>query len=332
MNDLGEDGTRLVDGFGRIARSLRVSVTDRCNLRCQYCVPACAEAVAARPDCFDPAGFATVARVAVRLGIHHVRLTGGEPLVRSDLPEIVRMLKRDAGVSEVALTTNGMLLESRAESLARAGLDRVTVSVDSLDAMRFTEITRGGRLDTVWRGIHAAQATGLAPVKVNVVVQRGINDDEFDSWIRLAAEQPLGVRFLELMPIGEMAEDYSRAVNLSEIRQLLIERHGLVKVAGPGGNGPARYYQQPGALGTIGFITPVSDHVCDVCSRLRLTAEGGLRACLASDQQLDLRDAVRQRDEGAIEAAFRHVVAHKPRGHQWTQGAVTLTRMKVLGG
>lgn len=318
----------LSDRFGRHVRSLRISVIDRCNLRCRYCVPS--RHLAPSPRQLPIDALVRIARVAVGFGVSHVRLTGGEPLLRRELPELVRGLK-GAGVADVALTTNGVLLAQNAAALAQAGLDRVTVSIDSLREERFASITQGGRLDEVWEGVQAAEEAGLRPVKVNVVVLGGVNDDELDDWVKLVDDRALSVRFLELMPVGGLPPP-GAPVNLARLRRELVARTGLVPVEGPQGNGPARYFQRPGAAGTIGFITPVSDDVCQVCSRLRLTSEGMIRPCLAHDTGVDLHDAALAGDEAAIAAGLRRAVAEKPARHGWERGHRTTGRMVVLGG
>ncbi len=328
MAEVGRGALELSDSHGRRIRSLRISVIDRCNLRCRYCVPS--RHLAPSPRQLPPEALVNIARVAVRRGVSHVRLTGGEPLLRPELPEIIRGLKA-AGVADVALTTNGVLLGEKAAALAKAGVDRVTVSVDSLRPERFSYITQGGRLDDVWQGLRIAEDVGLRPVKINVVVMGGINDDELDDWVKLVDDRALSVRFLELMPIGDVPPP-GRPVNLAKLRRELVARTGLVGVAGPGGNGPARYFQRPGAAGTIGFITPVSDDVCSVCSRLRLTAEGLVRPCLAHDTGVDLHDAAIAGDDAAIEAGLARAVEDKPLRHGWESGRRTVGRMVVLGG
>lgn len=324
----------LIDTCGRLVKSLRISVTDRCNLRCMYCLPQ--EAVAfGRTDAllsFDD--LVCAVRVACRLGIDHVRLTGGEPLVRPGVPDLVARLKRETKIREVALTTNGVLLARHVDRLAEAGLDRLTVSVDSLQPDRFQAITCLGSLDDVWSGIRRAAAVGLRPLKINVLVLRGMNDDEIDAWVELTRDHDLVVRFLELMPVGEGASISlaSRFVDLTQVRRRLVNALGIVPVEGMAGNGPARYWQLPGAAGVLGFITPISDRYCSSCSRFRLTATGDLRPCLAHELSVPLRDAIRARDDARIEAGFARAAALKPVGHAWSDGAVTPIRMSCIGG
>lgn len=324
----------LVDNCGRLVRSLRISVTDRCNLRCAYCLPHGSGGFERGEELLSFDDILCVARAACRLGIDRVRLTGGEPLVRPGIPELVGRLKRETNVSEVALTTNGILLERHVEALARAGLDRLTVSVDSLQPERFRAITCFGSIDDVWRGVRVAAEAGLRPLKINVLVLRGVNDDEIDAWVDLTRDHDLVIRFLELMPVGEggSAELAGRYVDLTEVRVRLTAQFGLVPIEGIPGNGPARYWHVPGGAGAVGFITPISDAYCDTCSRFRLTSTGDLRPCLAYDLSVPLRDAIRARDDARIEAGFAQAGALKPVGHAWRDGGVTKIRMSRIGG
>ena len=326
--------TRAVDTFGRIHRSLRLSVTDRCNLRCQYCMPL--EGVPCVPSSglmtFEEIVFAV--DVAVSLGIDRVRITGGEPLLRHELPTLIEMIRRNTDVVEIAMTTNGLLLSRRAEELADAGLDRINISLDSLRPDRFRRITRHGLLKTAWAGIEAAARAGFSPLRINTLLLDGFNDDEVDQWLELTREHTIDVRFMELMPIGEGAEMTRRGqfLNLTELRRRLVDELGLVPVGNPVGNGPARYWRLPGAPGRIGFITPLSNPYCDSCSRMRLTSTGQLRACLAQDDHVDLLASLRAGDRKAVEAGFRRALRDKPAGHQWRDGATTDAQMSALGG
>lgn len=327
------DDARLFDACGRLVKSLRISVTDRCNLRCTYCLPR-AVRFGSTAELLSFDDIVRVVRAACRLGIAHVRLTGGEPLVRPDIPELVARLKRETGVREVALTTNGVLLERHVDALAKAGLDRLTVSVDSLRPERFRAITCLGSLHDVWRGIRQAAEAGLRPLKINVLVLRGMNDDEIDAWVDLTREHDLVVRLLELMPVGEgaSAELAQRYVDLTAVRRRLATEFTMVPVEGLPGNGPARYWRVPGAVGVVGFITPISDGYCGSCSRFRLTATGDLRPCLAHELSVPLRAAIRAGDDARIEAGFASAAAMKPVGHAWSDGTVTQIRMSRIGG
>ena len=288
-----------VDAYNRPISYLRISVTDRCNLRCIYCMPL--EGVPWRPhaEILRYEEIETIVRAAADLGISKVRLTGGEPLVRPGIVDLVRMLARIPGVDDLAMTTNGILLPRYAAPLAEAGLQRVNVSLDTLRPERFERITRWGHLEDVLAGMEAAQRAGLEPIKVNTVVIRGMNDDEVVDLARKTLEAGWNVRFIELMPVGNggLVDDRwrERVVTAQEIRGRIEAALGELEPAKvSAGGGPARTYRLPGAQGTLGFITPISEHFCYRCNRLRLTADGQLRPCLLSDQEIDLRAPLRQ--------------------------------------
>lgn len=324
----------LIDGFGRRVNYLRVSVTDRCNLRCDYCMPVDGATPYITKDILSFEEIVRTVRVANRLGIDRVRITGGEPLLRRDLPELVRMLKHETDLVELAMTTNGLLLGRNADALAASGLDWVNVSLDSLRPDRFQRITHFGVLEKVWAGIRRAAAAGLHPIKINTLILEDFNTDEVDQWVALTVDHDLVVRFLELMPIGEAVRLRSLGgfANLTAIRERLVAQYGLVPSHPGRGNGPARYWKVPGARGMIGFITPVSDRYCDTCSRFRLTSDGDLRPCLAYDDHIALGAAIRHGDEAAIEAGFREAARAKPRGHHWEVGQTTSGLMWKVGG
>jgi cyclic pyranopterin phosphate synthase len=273
-------------------------------------------------------------QIANRLGIDRARLTGGEPLVRRDLPVLIKMLRDETDLKELSLTTNGLLLERLAEELASSGLDWINVSLDSLRPDRFTRITRFGLLETVWAGLRRATEVGLKPIKINTLVLKNFNEDEVEDWLNLTMTNEFVVRFLELMPIGEGADltHLGGFANLSEVRDGLIEKFGLVPAKPGRGNGPARYWKAPGAKGMIGFITPISEKYCDTCNRFRLTANGEIRPCLAYDVHVKLLDAIKAGDEDAIRAGFLEAADMKPEGHHWELGQVTQTLMSSLGG
>ncbi len=326
------------DAFNRPINYLRISVTDRCNLRCVYCMPPGGVAACAHADVLTYEEIETVVRAAAMLGLSKVRLTGGEPLVRAGFVELVRKLAAVPGIDDVALTTNGILLAAQARELAAAGLRRVNVSLDTLRPERFAKLTRADALPRVLEGIAAAQAAGLAPVKINTVVVRGLNDDEVADIARTTIEREWHVRFIELMPLGESAEWADQGyVPTAEIRAA-VETLGPLAPAGQAapaaGAGPARYFRLPGARGTVGFISPVSEHFCFHCNRLRLTADGRLRPCLLREDEIDLRTALRA---GAGIAAVADLIAQavrlKPEGHQLARGNAPAGRtMSQIGG
>lgn len=314
---LGLRGGEVHDRFGRAIRVLRVSVTDRCDLRCAYCAPVgsllpCA--ALARREALSPDDIGAVVEAAVGLGIDRVRLTGGEPLVRADIVKIVERLARTRGLARLSLTTNGQRLARLAGPLARAGLGCANVSVDSLDEDRFAAIRRGGSLRLALEGIDATLAAGIA-VKVNAVVLRGLNDQDIVPLALLARERPLHVRFLEYMPSGAWRSgnpDLARFVPGAEVVARIREQLGpLEERARVDGDGPAIYYSVAGWRGSLGVITAVSHPFCDRCNRLRVLADGRLRPCLFAEEAIDLKPAIRA-GRAAIEEALRIAVRAKP--------------------
>jgi cyclic pyranopterin phosphate synthase len=307
------------DDFGRAINYLRVSVTDRCNLRCIYCMPPEGIRKRAHTEILRYEELALVIRAAAVLGICKVRLTGGEPLARLGLPEFVRMISGIPGIDDLSLTTNGTLLARHAAALADAGLHRVNVSLDTLRADRFEQMTRRGRLEDVWAGLAAAQASGLTPIKLNMVVLRGLNDDEVSDLARRTITDGWHVRYIEWMPVGGGIHwSGNGVVPIPEIRGRIEAALGpLEPVHGPKGNGPARYYRLPGAEGTLGFIGALSEHFCSSCNRLRLTADGRLRPCLLSSHEIDLRAALQA---GAsldlVKSLLAQAIQQKPQSHR----------------
>ena len=322
----------LSDSFQRPINYLRISVTDRCNLHCTYCMPSEGIPLMSHEDILSYEEICIVARAAAELGIVKVRLTGGEPLVRAKLTNLLAMLARIQGIDDISLTTNGVLLQRYADELKSAGLHRVNVSLDSLRSDRFHRITRVGDLDDVLRGIEAARQAGLNPVKTNTVVMRGTNDDEVLDFARLTIEGEWHVRFIEYMPFSKGEKADHLLVPVSEIKQR-IETLGELEPSPSSGGGPARYFRLPGARGTIGFISPVSEHFCRACNRLRLTADGKLRPCLFSDTEIDLREPLRR---GAtaddIKRLIQEAASCKPEGHKLGAGITCERFMVQIGG
>jgi cyclic pyranopterin phosphate synthase len=328
----------FIDPFGRAITYLRISLTDRCNLRCVYCMPQEGLQWQARASQLSAEEIARVVESAARGGVTRVRLTGGEPLVHPHIVEIVRRIASIPEIEEVSLTTNAMLLERLAQPLAEAGLKRVNISLDSLDADKFKRITRGGDIDRVWRGIAAAKRSHLAPLKLNTVIVRGLNADELPALARLTMENDWHVRFIEVMPIGN-AQDWGeglpapseRYVSVQEMRSAL-STFDLRPVTAPQGNGPARTYRIPNALGTIGFISPLGEHFCQNCNRLRLTSDGKLRSCLVIPNEVSLRDALRSGQ--SLEPFFEQAIAQKPEHHDMLVATPTDAQrgMSQIGG
>jgi len=321
--------SELVDSFGRSINYLRISVTDRCNLRCIYCMPP--EGVPSIPhgELLSYEEISTVTQVAAGLGINRVRLTGGEPLVRAELPKLVGMLSRIKGIDEVSLTTNGTLLGKHALGLKEAGLSRVNVSLDTLKADKFRRITRLGELQDTLDGIAAARDAGFEPVKINMVVMQGINDDELLDFASMTYKEGWHVRFIELMPFA----DIIGVVPCSEIRQR-IRSLGALEPCGLTGNGPARYYRLPGAKGIVGFICPISEPFCSQCNRLRLTSYGQLCPCLLSEDGIDLKGPLRSNASmQEIERLIVEAVVSKPKQHRLAEDIVRMKRnMSRIGG
>ncbi|MBI2919313.1 MAG: GTP 3',8-cyclase MoaA [Chloroflexi bacterium] len=334
--------TGLSDSFQRPINYLRISVTDRCNLRCLYCMPEEGVRLLPREDILTYEELRAIVQAAAELGVSRVRLTGGEPLVRGDIVDLVAMLSSVAGIEDISLTTNGLLLAHNARRLKEAGLHRINVSLDTLRPERFQRITRWGKLEQVMAGIQAAREAGLHPVKVNMVVLRGVNDDELLDMARLTLSGEWHVRFIELMPFGSLqdaatcgeARTALQFVPVSEIRRKLEQLGTLEPVKDRLGAGPARYYRWPGAPGTVGFISPISECFCSECNRLRLTADGKLRPCLLQDKETDLRQCIRQgATNGHLQEVIRQVVTLKPESHLLDQGRSPLARlMSQIGG
>jgi cyclic pyranopterin phosphate synthase len=323
------------DTYQRPINYLRVSVTDRCNLRCLYCMPPEGVTPRTHMEILSYEEIGRVVRIAAEMGISRVRLTGGEPLVRAGILSLVEMLGRIPGIEDLSMTTNGILLERYAEDLARAGLNRVNVSLDTLREARYAEMTRGGRLDAALAGIEAAERAGLTPIKINCVVLRGFTEDEVADMARLSVDRERHVRFIELMPLNESDELDDRFVSGGEILERITGSLGpLEPVTAPRGNGPATGYRIPGARGTVGVITPVSEHFCGGCNRLRLTADGRLRPCLLSDVEMDIKPVLRARgDDEVIRDWLQKAILAKPAGHGLAQHEVPRGRtMSEIGG
>ncbi len=326
----------MKDTWGREINYLRVSVTDRCNLRCVYCLPEDGVPLKDHADILTYEELETVIKAAVALGINRIRVTGGEPLVRRGLIPFLQRLGQMEGVQDLALTTNGILLEDYAAKLKEVGVTRLNVSLDTLDPDRYFRLTRRRGFKKVIQGLMTVLRLGFRPVKLNVVVMRGINDDEIPRFVRLVQTFPVHVRFIELMPMGESAgSSREKFISNHEVRRRLEEEVELVPVKNIPGSGPAHYLRPVGAAGSIGFISPLSDHFCRSCNRLRLTAEGKLSPCLASTDEVDLRQALRSgAGQGALKDLIRKTVAMKPVAHRMetTPAGTTGRHMSQIGG
>jgi cyclic pyranopterin phosphate synthase len=324
--------TGSLDSFGRSIDYLRISVTDRCNLRCIYCMPPEGVPHISHDEILSYEEIRAVVQAAAELGIRKIRLTGGEPLVRADFPELVKMLSRIEGIIDLSLTTNGALLKNYAQALKQAGLSRVNVSLDTLRANRFQYITRLGELKDVLEGISAAKKAGFDPAKINTVVMRGINDDEILDFARMTYKDGWHVRFIELMPFKGVAE----SVPSIELQQHISSLGRLEPCVSITGNGPAMYYRLAGAKGTIGFISPLTEiSFCSRCNRMRLTPDGKLRPCLLGEDEIDLRMPLR--NNASMEELKRLIlkaVASKPEHHHLERGDIRLVKRKMsqIGG
>jgi cyclic pyranopterin phosphate synthase len=307
----------LTDNFSRVIDYLRISITDKCNLRCIYCMPSDGVVPAKQSDLLTDEEILRITKIAAQLGVKKIRLTGGEPLIRKNVIPLISSLKLIPGIEDLSLTTNGILLEQQAEFLVKAGLDRVNISIDSFKPERYREITRGGNLDAVMRGLREAEQRGLIPVKINMVPVRGLNEDEILDFARLTLDAGYHVRFIECMPTGGggfwSPEKY---IATDEIRQT-IETLGPLESVRARKNGPSRYYRLKGAKGVIGFISALTNHFCEDCNRLRLTADGKLRPCLFSETEIDLRSVIRSgASDEEISRQLKLAVEVKPKEHQ----------------
>ncbi|KAF0110334.1 MAG: molybdenum cofactor biosynthesis protein [Chloroflexi bacterium] len=310
----------LIDPFGRSITYLRISLTDRCNLRCAYCMPLSVGQWLPREDLLTADEIIRVAEAAASLGVSKIRFTGGEPLVRPDILEIVTRIAKIDGIQDVSLTTNAMLLENMAQPLADAGLKRINISLDTLNAEKFQRITRFGDFSRTWNGILAAEKAGLMPIKLNTVVVGGFNADELPALANLTLEHPWHVRFIELMPVGnqqdwgdDLPSGAERYVSVQKMHAYLAQLNLEPTETFPG-NGPARTFRIPGAPGTVGFISPLGEHFCESCNRLRLTADGRLRACLLMDREISIREVLL--NGGDLKALLQQAVDQKPQGHE----------------
>ncbi len=309
------------DELGRKINYLRISVTDRCNLRCRYCMPP--EGISKKEhdvmmtleEAFE------VVRACAALGIDKVRITGGEPLVRKGITGLIKRISGLSSVKDIALTTNGILLKQYAYDLKQAGLNRINVSLDTLDEAKYRDITRGGDLNQTLEGLREAQMVGLTPIKLNTVLIGGFNVDEIDSFLALTVTEPVDVRFIELMPLGQAgAWAKERFVSNS----IILQKHPeLIPLENEDKSSPAKYYRVPGAKGRIGFINPISHQFCSHCNRIRLTADGKLKPCLHSNQEIDVKAILRQEKPGEREQllaqAVKQAVKGKPEQHGLNQ-------------
>jgi len=323
----------IIDHFHRTIDYMRISVTDRCNLRCVYCMPEEGIEPLSHNAILRYEEIVRIVRLAAGLGISHLRLTGGEPLVRRGLPSLVLELNAVPGIESLAMTTNGTLLDQFANELKAAGLQRVNISLDTLRPDRYHAITRRGELDDVLRGIEHAQIAGLEPVKVNMVVMRDTNDDEVVDFAHMSVEKAWNVRYIEVMPLGKDAWiNHDVLVPTAKTRDRIEGALGALEPAELVGSGPARVWRIPGAEGTLGFISAVTEHFCPSCNRLRLTANGGIVPCLFSAVEFDIAGPMRAgATDDELASLLRQAIGAKPDGHhigeQVTMMAHEMSRM-----
>lgn len=330
----------LMDKFGRVHDYLRISLTDRCNLRCVYCMPAEGMQFMDNEKHLSFDEIESVVRVAAKLGVTRLRLTGGEPLVRANVEELIARLAAIPGIDDIALTTNGIFLARKAEALKAAGVTRVNISLDSMRQERFEKITRGGDVSKVLAGLDASIRVGFRPIKLNVVLMKGFNDDEVDNFLRLSIEQDINIRFIEYMPIGHDDDNWRELYLPLTFVNERCEALGLKlePASAVFGNGPSENFKLPGAKGSIGLIHPVSSHFCESCNRLRLTADGNIKPCLFWQDEFNVRNYIG--DDQALEDLFFRALDVKPENHEMAKVLIheelshtpTVRRMSQIGG
>lgn len=341
----GEREFCVKDAHGRTIDYMRISLTDRCNLRCIYCMPAEGVCQLKHEDILRFDEICRVVRIAADMGIRRIRLTGGEPLVRKGVVDLVREIAHVPGIEDVSMTTNGILLARFAHDLRAAGLRRVNISLDTLDSDQYRAITRGGDITSAEAGVDAALDAGFNPVKINAVAVRSLNQDFF-AFAEMSVNRPLHVRFIEYMPVGNSSGvegcgwGTQDVITCDEIRAIIdqqAEAHGLSPLIPSGNNpigaGPARYYRFERAQGTVGFISPLSQHFCSECNRLRLTADGMVRPCLFSDTAFGMRGALRLGSDDEVRAVLQTALGSKPDEHtQGDHARATNVNMNAIGG
>jgi cyclic pyranopterin phosphate synthase len=324
-----------LDAYGRRMSYLRISLTDRCNFRCLYCMPATGMIFQPREELLTDEELLRAVGLAAKIGFTKLRLTGGEPTIRPHLTELIREMKRFPGIEEISMTTNALLLSRKATEFKDAGLDRINVSLDTLDPVKFKFMTRGGRLDLVWAGLEAAEEVGLTPIKINAVVIKNQNEHEVGELARLTLDRSWQVRFLEMMPMEGVGAVYDESLVTSEETQARLEAEfgPLQPIDAPAGD-PARVWKIAGAKGTIGFISPITAPFCADCNRVRLTADGKLRLCLLRNDEVDLRDKMRAGATDAdLERELLGGIWRKPWGHGLAEGDRNIGRgMSQIGG
>lgn len=326
----------MVDAFGREINYLRISITDRCNLRCRYCMPETGVKNLGHSTILKLEEFARLVKVGTQVGIRKVRLTGGEPLVRKNINKLIADIAELNEIDDIALTTNGVLYADMAEDLKRAGLNRINFSLDTMNRSKFEYISRRDNLDLVKKAIFKALELDMHPVKINTVLIKGFNDDEIMDFVALSREYPLHIRFIEFMPIGDLLFwDKDKMMTSQQIKEVIETEYQLTPNKNVRGNGPARYYKVVGGKGTVGFISPMSNHFCSECNRLRMTADGKLRGCLYAKQEIDLKAALAEgANDEELRELFLQAIDKKPARHHFDDGWGEENRRKMfqIGG
>ena len=318
----------MKDSFGREINYLRISLTDRCNLRCKYCMPECGVDKLEHKDILSLEEIYEITKSFVALGVNKIRLTGGEPLVRKGIVELISKISKLDGVRDIAMTTNGILLKRFAKDLKDAGLNRVNLSLDTLDPVKYKEITRGGDIEDFFAGIEEAKKVGLNPIKINSVLIGGFNDSEIERLVDLTMDEDIDVRFIELMPIGEAASWAEEKFVSNDT--ILKKIKSLKQVERKDPSSPAVYYKLPGAKGRVGIINPISCKFCQDCNRVRLTSEGMLKLCLHSNKEIDLKKALREGVD--LESFILESILKKEESHHLEDGEYIDKNMNQIGG
>jgi cyclic pyranopterin phosphate synthase len=333
MNDTNDDKlTTLVDPFGRRIEYVRLSVTDKCNLRCFYCMPKGFKDFEQKQHWLTFDEIERVIRAFTELGVGRVRLTGGEPLVRKNIAELSKRLTALPGLDDLSLSTNAALLDKQAEELAQAGISRINVSLDSLNPKKFEDIT-GGALQPVLDGLMAAKEAGLSPIKINMVAMKGINDDEFADMVEFCLQHGFTLRLIETMPMGATGEEANNHyLDLQKVKQELAQSFDLIPGVMPGG-GPARYVQVKNTHLRIGFITPISQHFCESCNRVRLSVDGTLYLCLGQDDKVELRPLLRDGiNDDELKRVLIDAISLKPEKHEFKDKPQQVVRLMSMTG
>lgn len=318
----------MFDSYGRRINYLRISVTDLCNLRCKYCMPESGIKKIAHDEILKLEEIQNIAESFVESGVDKIRITGGEPLVRRGILNLIEGIGSLTKVKDLAMTTNGILLKKYAQDLKNAGLNRVNISMDTLDEKKYSEITRKGNLADVLQGIEAAKRAGLTPIKINVVLIKGFNEDEIEDFVNLTKHENIDVRFIELMPIGALK--YWSLNNYISNEAVLERVTWLTETEALDVSSPARYYRIPGGKGRVGLINPISCKFCENCNRIRLTADGKIKPCLHSDEEIDLKTPLRQGQN--INKLIENIIKNKPKEHNLEDGNYISRNMMDIGG